>query len=292
MGTLVRKRSGDSWSYSFSSQDMIKGTFDLLRNIQYEGGSIPKKSLRTKIQSITYDTTEPPRRFLEDLKLIEPVSFNYNVTEQGRMVIEMVEKGLDPETCKNLFELVKERYQVARYLEKFIAPPGRLTFKKEDFEKFVIDEWLLDFGYEKDDRIDRDNALAVTEFLGMIKWDTERREYIVNKEFKTEFFDIEFLTIIRELAIFRSEWATIDFCEKLQVRYGEYMKSLPDVEFILERLIELQRENTGAVEFSPGWPTPPIPPAYAFLRFDPTHVATLRTPKNWKEMRSLEYEKA
>jgi len=271
---------------------MIKGTFDLLRNIQYEGGSIPKKSLRTKIESITYDTTEPPRRFLEDLKLIEPVSFNYNVTEQGRMVIEMVEKGLDPETCKNLFELVKERYQVARYLEKFIAPPGRLTFKKEDFEKFVIDEWLLDFGYEKDDRIDRDNALAVTEFLGMIKWDTERREYVVNKEFKTEFFDIEFLTIIRELANFRSEWATIDFCEKLQVRYGEYMKSLPDVEFILERLIELQRENTGAVEFSPGWPTPPIPPAYAFLRFDPTHVATLRTPKNWKEMRSLEYEKA
>ena len=272
---------------------MIKRTFDLMKDIQSEGGSIPKRRLETKIREITSDTTDPPRRFLEDLKLLEAVSFNYNITEQGKMVLEMVEKGLEGlETSKKLFDLVRERYQVVRYLEKLIAPPGILSFKKEDFEKFVIHEWLLDFGYEKDDRIDRENALAVAEFLGIIKWDSETKCYIVNKSFKTGFSDIEFLTIVRELANFTSEWATVDFCEKLQVRHAEYTSSLPDVEFILERLIDLKRENAGAMEFSPGWPTPPIPPAFAFLRFAPRHVATLRSPKSWKEMRSSKREDA
>jgi len=244
---LIRKRSGDSWSYSFSSQNIIEGTFDLLKNVQYEGGSVAKRTFATRVKDVTSDTTEPPRRFLEDLKLIEPVSFNYNVTERGKMVVQLLERGArDLDFSKRIFDLVKERYQVARYLEKFIAPPGRTAFKKEEFEKFVINEWLLDFGYEKDDRIDRDNAIAIAEWLAMIKWDLEKKEYVINKEFKTEFSEIEFLTIIRELANFRNEWATIDFCEKLRVRYGEYMRSLPDIDFILERLIELQKENVGA----------------------------------------------
>jgi len=284
--SLAKRRTGDSWSYSFSSSNIIKDTFDLLRNIQYEGGSIAKRTLSTKVRDITSDATEPPRRFLQDLKLIEPVSFNYNVTEQGRKVVEMLEGERDTDFSRRIFDLVKDRYQVARYLEKFIVAPGRYTFKREDFKKFVISEWLLDFGYEKDDRIDRENALAMAEWLGMIAWDSERKEYVVNREFKPEFFDIEFLSIIRELANFRNEWTTIDLCEKLCIRYREYMKYPPDINFILERLIELQKENVGAIEFSPGWPTPPIPPAYAFLRFNPRHIATLRSPRNWREIRS------
>lgn len=290
MTFLVKRRTGDSWSYSFSISNLIEGTFSLLRNIEYEGGVIQKRVLTTRVKDLTSDITEPPRRFLQDLKLIEEVPHNYNVTEQGKKIVEMLERGRDPGFSKYVFNLIKDRYQVARYLEKFIAPPGRRSFRKEEFEKFVIDEWLLDFGYEKDDHIDRENALATAQWLGIIKLDAERKEYVVNREFKSEFFDIEFLAIIRELANFRNEWTTIDLCEKLRVRHGEYMKHPPDITFILERLIELQKENIGAIEFSPGWPTPPIPPAYAFLRFDPRHIATLRAPRSWREIRSSDRE--
>ena len=287
---MVRKRSGDSWSYSFSSQNLIEGTFNLLLNIHYEGGSIPKRTLSTRIKDLTSDTTEPPRRFLQGLKLIEPVSHNFNITGQGRKIAEMFEKERDQNFSKDIFDLVKERYQVARYLEKFITPPGRESFKKEDFEIFVIAEWLRDFGYEKDDRIDRENALTMAEWLGLIRWDADQKKYVINREFKPEFFDIEFLAIIRELANFRNEWSTIDLCEKLRVRYGEYMKHPPEMDFILDRLIELQKENPGAVEFSPGWPTPPISPAYAFIRFTPQHIATLRAPGNWREIKPVTVE--
>ncbi|MEM3829403.1 MAG: hypothetical protein QXP36_09365, partial [Conexivisphaerales archaeon] len=70
-------------------------------------------------------------------------------------------------------------------------------------------------------------------------------------------------------------------------RYRDYMKDQPDMDFLLHRLIELQKENSGTVEFSPGWPTPPIPPAYAFVRFVPQYIATLRAPANWRELKQL-----
>lgn len=287
MGLQVKKRSGDSWSYSFSSEELIGGTFNLLRNIEYEGGSIPKKTLSNRIKELTSDKTEPPRRFLEDLELITPVAFNYNITEKGRMIVEMYEKGRDVDFARAIFNMVKDRYQVARYLDKFITTPGRHSFKPEEFDNFVIKEWLFDFGYEKDDRIDRENAIAVARWLGLITWDDDCKRYIINREFKPEFSDVEFLAIIRELANFRNEWSTIDFCEKLQARYREYMKDQPDMDFLLHRLIELQKENSGTVEFSPGWPTPPIPPAYAFVRFVPKYIATLRAPANWRELKQL-----
>lgn len=283
----VKKRSGDSWSYSFSSAELIEGTFNLLRNIQYEGGSIPKKTLSTRIRDLTVDKTEPPRMFLEHLELITPVSFNYNITDKGRRVVEMFEKGRDTEFAKEIFTLVKDRYQVARYLDKFIATPGRQSFKQDDFDSFVIREWLFDFGYEKDDRIDRENVLALAEWLGLITWDENCKEYLINREFKPEFSDVEFLAIIRELASFRNEWSTIDFCEKLRARHREYMRDPPDMDFLLHRLIELQKENSSTVEFSPGWPTPPVPPAYAFMRFVSQHIATLRAPANWRELKQV-----
>jgi len=288
--TLVKKGSGDSWTYSFSNKRLIQDTFDLLKKIYDEGG-IHKKTLSTKIRNLTSDQSEPPRKFLEHLELIRPVSAVYNITEKGKRIVEMLKEGKRQDFAKEIFEMIKDRYQVARYLDKFIAAPGRLNFKKEEFKEFVIQEWLVDFGYEKDDRIDRENALTVAEWLGIIKWDDERKEYIINRRFKTKFFDTGFLSIIRELAYFRNEWSTIDLCEKLRSRYREYMSDPPSIDFILERLTELQKENPGTIEFSPGWPTPPIPPAYAVIRFNQRHIATLRAPVHWREIESLNFEK-
>jgi hypothetical protein len=194
----VRKRSGDSWSYSFSSERVINGTFDILCEIEANGGAISKRSLSERIRKLTADKTEPPKLFLEHLELIKPISGNYNITERGRKIVKMIE-GRDVTFVKVIFELIKERYQVARYLDKFISSPGRQSFKREEFDKFVIQEWLLDFGYEKDDKIDRENALALAKWLGLIKWNEEKQEYQINREFKPDFSYIEFLAIIREI---------------------------------------------------------------------------------------------
>lgn len=281
---MSTRRSGDSWGYFFSSERIIEGTFDLLREVEAEGGSMAKKSFRSRMSNLTSDRTEPPRKFLEDLGLIESVSFNYNVTDMGRWMIRLLEEGKRRDFATEVYRLVKERYQIAVYLDKFIASPGLFSFKKKEFETFVVSEWLLDFGYWKDDRIDRENALAVADWLGVIRSDTESQEYAIATDFKTEFFDIEFLAIVRELANFRNEWATIDFSERLQVRHREYMKARPDILFVLNLLVELQKVNARAFRFSPGWPTPPIPPAYAFMIFDPRGVATLRAPRGWGEL--------
>jgi len=264
---------------------MIEETFNLLCEIS-EVELIQKKTLSAKIREITKDATEPPKRFLEHLRLIESVSHNYRITEEGKNVVKLFEEDKIL-FAKKVFELVKERYQVAKYLDKFISSPSRHSFKREEFDRFVIQEWLLDFGYEKDDRIDRDNALAIAEFLELVTFDEERQEYIINRKFKPFFSYIEFLAIIRELANFRNEWATLDLCEKLQARHSEYMTNPPDIDFLLQRLIELQKENKGIVEFSPGWPTPPIPSAYAFIRFAREHIATLRAPSSWKELEQV-----
>lgn len=281
----MKRRSGDSWSYSFSSKNIIEGTFKILRIIKENGGAIHKRKLSEIIKDLTEDRMEPPRLFLEQLELIRPISGNYNITEKGRKVAEMIERGVNIVSAKEIFEIVKERYQVARYLDKFITSPGRQSFKRKEFDEFVINEWLLDFGYEKDDKIDRDNALGLAEWLGLIKWNDEKQEYQINKEIKPEFSHIEFLMIIRELATFRNEWLTLDLCEKLRIRYKEYMADPPEITFILDRLIELQKENSNIIEFSPGWPTPPIPSSYALIKFDPKYVAIIQVPTSWRTVR-------
>jgi len=282
-GEMSRKLTGDSWSYSFSSFKIIEGTFNILKGIYDANGSVHTKTLSSWINEVTDGKEDSPRKFLVDLGLIEKVSGVYNITDRGRELVESMEKGMTKTFSIKVFDMIKERYQVARYLDKFISPPGRQTFKKEEFVKFVINEWLLDFGYEKNDHVDRDNVLAVAEYLGLIKRDRDRNEYIIDKDFKIGFFDIGFLATIKELAKLRNEWPTIDLCKRLQDRHGEYMQAMPDLDFILDRLIDLQIENSAIIEFSPGWPTPPIPPAFAFIRFSPTYVDAIRTPKNWKE---------